>query len=120
MSDVQETDLIDRVSKGDDRAWQQFYREHKPIVHSWCWKMTHNPADADDLTQEVFLRTFLRLSTFRRQAKLRTWLYRVTVNCVLMYRRRPQWREISWEGAVPTHDGSFTVSREHRESTSMP
>ena len=120
MSQVQSTELIRLISNGDHTAWEEFYRQHKPIVHSWCRQMTHNSADADDLTQEVFLRTFLRISTFRGTAKLRTWLYRVTLNCVLMQRRKPQRREVACERAIPTNQGVVSVTPELRQTVSAP
>jgi RNA polymerase sigma-70 factor (ECF subfamily) len=50
--------------------------------------MTNNPADADDLTQEAFIQAFRKLSTFRGESALSTWLHRVAVNTALMHFRR--------------------------------
>jgi RNA polymerase sigma-70 factor (ECF subfamily) len=119
MTRLQETETIQRASTGDSAAWEQLYYQHRPSVRSWCWQMTHNSADADDLTQEVFLRFFLGLATFRHEAKLRTWLYRVTVNCVLMYRRKSQAREVAC-GSLMNDDGSFHNKPEFLTRISTP
>jgi len=50
--------------------------------------MTNNPADADDLTQEAFIQAFRKLSTFRGESALSTWLHRVAINTALMHFRR--------------------------------
>lgn len=86
--DITGIDIVNLAKKGDPEAWDNLYRRHRSTVHSWCWEMTRNSADADDLTQEVFLRLFLGLATFRGTAQLRTWLHRITVKCVLMHWRK--------------------------------
>jgi len=70
--------------------------------------MTNNPADADDLTQETFIQAFRKLSTFRGESALSTWLHRVTVNTALMHFRRQSAPKAALEAPVE-HDGS------HRE-----
>jgi len=110
MNKRQETDAVRRAISGDPGAWEQLYHHHKPTVHAWCWQMTRNPADADELTQEIFMRAFLGLSRFRKQAKLKTWLYRVTVNCVLMHRRKPHHRELSHDVASMNKDDFGTTA----------
>ena len=61
---------------------------HKPRIYSVCLRMTNNAAEAEDLTQDAFLQVFRKLSTFRGDSALSTWLYRIAVNTVLMHFRK--------------------------------
>jgi len=67
---------------------EQVLREHAPKVYSLAYRLLGNEADAEDVTQEVFLQVVRKLDTFRGDAALSTWLYRVTVNAALAYRRK--------------------------------
>jgi len=69
------------------------YCTYRRSVYRQCFRMVRNQADAEDLTQEVFLRLFQKAHTFRGESRFSTWLHRVTFNLVLMelrkLRRRP-------------------------------
>lgn len=86
--ETDEDATIQQARNGDMEACKSLYERHLPSVRSWCWQITRNFADAEDLTQEVFMRLFTKLPTFHQQSTLRTWLYRVAVNCALMHRRQ--------------------------------
>jgi RNA polymerase sigma-70 factor (ECF subfamily) len=82
--------LVRRALAGDGDAFSTLFQTHRGRVYAVCLRMTNNPADADDLTQEAFIQAFRKLSTFRGESALSTWLHRVAVNTALMhFRRRP-------------------------------
>jgi RNA polymerase sigma-70 factor (ECF subfamily) len=83
--------LVRKAQRGDPQAFEVLYNEHKSKVYSLCLRMTANVAEAEDLTQEAFLQVFRKISTFRNDSAFSTWLYRLTVNTVLMHfrKRRP-------------------------------
>jgi RNA polymerase sigma-70 factor, ECF subfamily len=84
-----DSELIARVQCGDADAFAELFQTHKVRVYSLCLRMTNNTAEAEDLTQEAFLQVFRKLSTFRGDSALSTWLYRIAVNTVLMrFRKR--------------------------------
>lgn len=85
---VLESDVIRRAQAGDPEAFGVLFQKHKARVYALCLRMTRNTAEAEDLTQEAFLHVFRKLSAFRADAALSTWLYRVTVNTVLMHFRK--------------------------------
>lgn len=85
---VQESDLIRRAKEGDAEAFGLLFQKHKARVYALCLRMTRNTAEAEDLTQEAFLHVFRKLAAFRADSALSTWLYRVTVNTVLMHFRK--------------------------------
>jgi len=61
--------------------------------------MTHNAAEAEDLTQDTFMRVFRKLASFRRDSRLSSWLYRIAVNTVLINFRKKSLRQISLDDA---------------------
>ena len=63
-------------------------------VYSLCLGNIKNPVEAQDLTQQVFLQLFRKISTFRAESGFSTWLHRVTVNIVLMHMRRKKPAEV--------------------------
>jgi RNA polymerase sigma-70 factor, ECF subfamily len=80
------------------------YEQHSRRVYSLCLRMTGNTAEAEDLTQEVFIQLMCKLDSFRGESKFTTWLHRVTVNQVLMYfrgtRSRPDYNPTEIELAA--------------------
>ena len=85
MEEFSDEDLLARIrmrggsSKGDPLVNQLFQR-HQARVAAWCWRMTGNVDSAADLAQEVFLKAFQRLDSFRGESKFTTWLYTIARN----------------------------------------
>jgi RNA polymerase sigma-70 factor, ECF subfamily len=71
----------------------KLFHEYAPRVYNLCRRMLGNDADAEDVTQQVFLQIIRKLPTFRKEAAFSTWLYRITVNAALGYRRKRARRE---------------------------
>jgi RNA polymerase sigma-70 factor (ECF subfamily) len=87
-------DLVRRAAEGDVEAYEMIYRQHVGRVHALCLRMSRDPSEADELTQETFVRVWQRLGSFRGESAFSTWLHRVTVNVVIAeLRRRGRWRE---------------------------
>lgn len=78
---------------GDMRALGELYERYRHRVFAVCIGMTRNPAEAEDLTQEVFVSLVKKIGSYRGESQFTTWLHRLTVNCVLMHFRRPARRE---------------------------
>ena len=86
-----EADVVRRAQQGDVAAFEHIYRLHSRRVYSLCLRMAGNPTDAEDLTQDVFLQLFRKISTFRGESAFSTWLHRMSVNIVLMrFRKKPK------------------------------
>lgn len=83
-----------RAAAGDDAAFERLYRRHVGRIHSLARRMA-GPDAADDLTQDVFVRAWDKLPTFRGESAFGTWLYRLAVNVVLS-RRRSEKSERTW------------------------
>jgi RNA polymerase sigma-70 factor (ECF subfamily) len=89
-----EAELVRRAAEGDVEAYETLYRRHVGRVHALCLRMARDRSEADDLTQETFIRVWERLASFRGESEFPTWLHRVAVNVVVgELRRRGRWRE---------------------------
>jgi RNA polymerase sigma-70 factor (ECF subfamily) len=71
-----------RAAAGDPAAFERIYRRHVARIHSLACRMT-GAADADEATQDVFVRTWEKLALFRGDALFGTWLYRLAINALL-------------------------------------
>ena len=94
-------DLITRASRGEPAAFRTLYARHRADVARLVYRMVNGSADVDDVVQEVFVQVFKSLKDFRGQAKLSTWIHRVTVNVVLMHRRAARSRPTYTEELPP-------------------
>jgi RNA polymerase sigma-70 factor (ECF subfamily) len=107
------SDLIARAQQGDAEAFAVIFDAHKMRVYSLCFRMTNNTAEAEDLAQESFMQVFRKLATFRGDSAFSTWLYRITVNTVLMHFRRKSLQRVSLDEPYRNHENAETVRREY-------
>jgi RNA polymerase sigma-70 factor, ECF subfamily len=80
-------DDVARAAHGDRRAFERIYRSHVDRVFSVCVRMVGDRGTAEELTQDVFVRAWEKLNTFRGDSQFNTWLHRLTVNVVLNARQ---------------------------------
>lgn len=93
---------VQRAADGDHAAFERLYREHVGRVYALCSRMAGDDV-ADDLTQEVFIRAWSKLDTFKGHARFGTWLHRLAVNHVLSRRqtlRRREARRVHGDGPL--------------------
>lgn len=84
-----ELPIVQRCLAGDEAAWEQLVNNHIRRVYGLCYRFTGNHTDAQDLTQEVFLRLFRSLKTFRAgEGSFLVWLHRLTRNLLIDHYRR--------------------------------
>jgi RNA polymerase sigma-70 factor, ECF subfamily len=88
-------DIVRRAQEGDSDAFAELFNAHKARIFSLCLRMTNNAAEAEDLTQDAFMQVFRKLSSFRGDSALSTWLHRIAVNTVLMHFRKKVLRHVS-------------------------
>jgi RNA polymerase sigma-70 factor, ECF subfamily len=79
--------LLRAARTGDLRAFEALYRSLAPAVYGLCLRLARDPAEAQDCTQDTFVRAWQRLGDFRGESRLGTWLHRIAVNEVLGRRR---------------------------------
>ena len=120
-----ELELVKRCLKGDDVAWEALLQAHTRRIYNLCYRFTGRYEDAEDLSQEVFIKVFRTLSSYEPlRGKFATWINRITRNHLVdHYRRTRKDRatstlddqmpiaDPSWEG----RPASQLESRERRE-----
>jgi RNA polymerase sigma-70 factor (ECF subfamily) len=99
------------VAAGDEAAYNYLVtRYHRQIIH-FLYRMVHNEAVAEELTQEVFLRVYRSRESYRAEAKFSTWLYRIATNLAVNHAR-----DTKYERTAPT----LELDQPDPESGSMP
>ena len=95
--------LTQSAARGDMKAFEEIYNRHHRRVYSLCLRMLQNTAEAEDLTQEVFIQLYRKIGSFRGDSAFTTWLHRLTVNQVLMHfrKRTVKFEKTTEEGETP-------------------
>jgi RNA polymerase sigma-70 factor (ECF subfamily) len=109
----QDSSVVERCLSGDDTAWEELVRVHTRRVYGLCYRFTGSDSEAQDLTQEVFLRIFRTLKSFRStEGSFTTWLARLTRNLLIDHYRRTRLERVtdSIEEQLPMLEESAAVS----------
>ena len=85
-----DAELVARCRAGEADAFETLYRQHSARIYSLACRMTGSADDGEDLLQEIFLQAFRKLGSFKGDAALGTWLYRLALNHCLDYVRSRQ------------------------------
>ncbi len=100
ITEIQDDELVALcVEQGnkDDRPFQELFRRYQNMVWRVCYSFMRNADDAEDLTQEIFIRVYRSLHNFEGRSTLKTWIYRIAINTcqneIRRLKRRPQLAE---------------------------
>jgi RNA polymerase sigma-70 factor, ECF subfamily len=105
-----ESELVTDLQAGSDQAFEWLVTYFHASVYNLVHGILSDPADAADVTQEVFLRAFKGIGGFRRGSSLKTWLYRISVREALNHRRWC-WRHHRGQVSIDDdHDGAPAVA----------
>jgi RNA polymerase sigma-70 factor (ECF subfamily) len=80
--------LVEQSQKGDLAAFEVLIRDHQRMIHSLTFRMTGSMDEAEDLSQETFIRAYRSIASYRADCKFSTWLYRIAMNVCLTWRER--------------------------------
>jgi len=81
--DDPDVQLMLKVKEGDDKAFEKIVDKHQKGIYNFVFRLLHNEADAEEITQEVFLRAFRSSFNYEPKAKLNTWLFTIARNLCL-------------------------------------
>jgi RNA polymerase sigma-70 factor (ECF subfamily) len=99
--DENEKNLVEKSAEGDIDAFETLIQSHQKKVYNIALRMTKNPEDAQELSQDAFVRAFIAIKKFRGDSSFATWLYRITMNvCTDFLRKRNKASVISIEQSV--------------------
>ena len=104
-TDAEESELVEGLRRGDQYCHEQLVRQYTGMMLAVARRLLRNEDDARDTVQEAFINVFQALPRFRQEAKLSTWLHRITVNTALMKLRAASRRpETSIDHLLPSFD----------------
>ncbi|WP_026074614.1 RNA polymerase sigma factor [Brevibacillus massiliensis] len=83
-----DTEIIQRISQGDVEAYREIIQRYQRMIFVFIYKMVNNAADAEDLTQEVFVKAYEKLSSYRGDSQFSTWLHTLARNRTIDFLRR--------------------------------
>jgi len=109
----QDLELIERCLNGEEAAWEDLVKVHTRRVYSICFRFTSSNQEAQDLSQEVFLRVFRSLKSFRAgEGTFTVWLGRLTRNLLIDHYRRTRLDRStdSIEDALPVLEEKTSIS----------
>lgn len=88
LKKLTDNQLIDITLKGAVSAFEELVERHQRQIYALALKMVRNPDDAADIAQDVFLKAYEVLGSFKRKSSFHTWLYRIAVNFCINHLRR--------------------------------
>lgn len=110
-------ELTQSAAAGNMKAFEEIYNRHHRRVYSLCLRMLQNTAEAEDLTQEVFIQLYRKIGSFRGDSAFTTWLHRLTVNQVLMHFRK---RTVKYEKTTEEGDTPVQIVKGTENQAKMP
>jgi len=81
-------DLVHRAAAGDHAAFHLLVERHRTMVYRVAYLFARDHHDAEDITQEVFIKVYKSLDKFRQDAQLTSWMYRIAMNACIDHKRR--------------------------------
>lgn len=110
--------LIKKAKKGDSAAFSDLMEQHFAMIYNLALRMSGNPDDASDLTQEVMIKLFKNIGAFEGKSKFSTWVYRVASNtCLDELRKIKRKKTVSLDAEYETEDGSVGYEAEDTAPT---
>lgn len=83
MVSQDELELIERLKRGDESAFRILVEQYQDLVYNTALGIVQNESDAEDVAQEVFIQVYRSIGSFKSEAKLSTWIYRITTTRAL-------------------------------------
>lgn len=98
--------LIKKAQSGDVSAFEKIVSEYQNVVYSVVYRYAENSEDAEDMSQEVFIKMFKNINSFQFKSKLSTWIYRVATNtCIDLVKKFKQDNTYSLDEGIESVDG---------------
>jgi RNA polymerase sigma factor (sigma-70 family) len=92
--------LIDRIIAGDQQVYASLVDKHKSYAFTIALKILQNRPEAEEATQDAFIKAYHNLKAFNKEAKFSTWLYRIVFNTAISYKRKNRQQYISIENTI--------------------
>jgi len=112
MQDISK-ELLTQASTGDIQAFEEIYRLASSFVYSVALRVTRNADEAKEVSQDVFIKIYNNLRSFRFRSSFKTWLYRITTNTALNALKKSSKdinRRVDYDVALKANDDSATAT----------
>jgi len=117
---MDEKKLIENIRNGEQQAFRQLYDLYQNKVYNTAFGFVHDTADAQDITQDVFVELYQSLATFRSDSSLNTWIYRIAVNKSLNHLRKKKSSSFFFKIRKSSEDGQKQVIPEIADNNLTP
>lgn len=123
MSEEYILHIINRIKSGEADAFSDLVDTYKDFVFALCFKMTQSVEDAEEITQDTFVKAFKSIKTFKGKSKFSTWLYRIAYFTTINFLRKNQVKTVSQtelfeKGFEPVDEDESTLKNVSQEERS--
>jgi RNA polymerase sigma-70 factor, ECF subfamily len=116
-------ELIEQILAGNQQAFRLLVEQHQQRIFSTCFGILHNTSEAEDIVQEVFTEVFQSIQSFRKEARLSTWLYRIAINKSLNQleknKRKYNWFSLDSFFGGHKHDNLEVSEQDSRDTDAL-
>ena len=102
-NDPDQTMWITQTKNGNSVAFNNIIEKYQQPIYNFCYRMLNNGNEAEDATQEVFLRAYFRLDSYAETYKFSTWLFSIASHYCIDKLRKRRFQLVSWDGLAPWH-----------------
>jgi RNA polymerase sigma-70 factor (ECF subfamily) len=111
---MKEAELVAQAKKGDEESFRILVENNMKKIFKLAYQYAGNHHDAEDISQEAFIRAYNSLNSFRGESSFSTWIYRITINCCLNFRRkRGNFREESLDSIIEKYSDGYKQLKNH-------
>ena len=110
--------IIESCLLGNTRIFSRLIDNYKNMVYNLAYRMSSSPHEAEDISQETFLRAFQSLARFNSSYKFSTWLYQITLNIIRDKYKKKEIDYVSLDAPIETDDSEFYI--QPADSTNNP
>ncbi len=114
MNDIS-ADILEKAGQGDLTAFEVVYKGSSSFVYNVAFRITRNSADAEEVTQDVFMKIYHNLKDFGFRSEFKTWVYRIAVNTAINHYRKSERNEkdrVDYDTAALTIPASHSTEDE--------
>ncbi len=112
--------LVKRAQANDRAAFNEIVLRYKSKVYNYIFRQVHSAGEAEDLTQETFVRAYVSIRSFQSRASLNTWLFRIATNLCIDHSRRAKTHIQALSLSQENEDGEEEIQRDIPDSTFDP
>src|SRR5205085_7198844 len=108
---MSDPELATQIRVRDEQAFAELVAEHQPVVFRWALALSGDADDAEDITQEVFVRVYRKLASFRGEGTFEGWLYRITRRVAFRSQRKAVPAQLAGDAEIYVTDPGARVDR---------